>query len=130
MKKLALMLLLLLPTTAFAASTKPNPADFTLTVHVISSRFNCAGGCSQILETTTDTLPVELTRFSNTVLGVLAPVTTQPVYPSRYMFPRQITTPTISIAPTTCSCPTAPSAPTPSPASVSPPRIPSIRDTI
>jgi hypothetical protein len=73
MKKLALMLLLLLPTTAFAASTKPNPADFTLTVHVISSRFNCAGGCSQILETTTGTQPVELTRASNTVLGVLAP---------------------------------------------------------
>lgn len=74
MKKLALAFLLLLPTTLLAASSKPNPADFTITVHVVSSRWDCAapGGCSQILEATTDAQPVELTHSSNTVGGVLA----------------------------------------------------------
>jgi hypothetical protein len=75
MKKLALALLLLLPTTAFAASTKPNPADFTITVHVISSASGTGSNqigpyTTQVLETTIDSQPVELTSYY--IGGVLA----------------------------------------------------------
>ncbi len=75
MRKLAVALLLLLPSTAFAASTKPNPADFTLKVHVISSaalRGWSYGSVDnyQVLETVINNQPVQLQGYS---LGVLAP---------------------------------------------------------
>lgn len=74
MKKLALVLLLLLPATAFAAHPKPNPADFTLKVHVISSaalRGWSYGSVDnyQVLEAVIDNQPVQLQGYS---LGVLA----------------------------------------------------------
>lgn len=74
MKKLALAFLLLLSTTAFAATDKPNPADFPIKVHVItsSSRFQFDGSLTiaqQILETTVDGQPTEITGIS---MGVLA----------------------------------------------------------
>ena len=73
MKKLALALLLLFTPAAFAAE-KPNPADFTITIHVITSasRFQYDGTLTeilQILQTTIDNQPVELTGNS---MGVLA----------------------------------------------------------
>jgi hypothetical protein len=75
MKKLALALLLLLSTTAaFAATDKPDPAGFPVKVHVItsSSRPLYDGTLSlpqQILETTLNGQPTELTGIS---MGVLA----------------------------------------------------------
>lgn len=70
MKTLALALLLLLPSAAFAAPTKPNPADFTLKVHVISSasRQQWADGLWQVLETVINKQPVELQENSQGVL--------------------------------------------------------------
>jgi hypothetical protein len=73
MKKLALALLLLFTPAAFAAE-KPNPADFTITIHVTTSasRYQYDGNLTdflQILETTIDNQPVELTGNS---MGVLA----------------------------------------------------------
>lgn len=73
MKKLALALLLLFTPAALAAE-KPNPADFTITIHVITSasRWQNDGTLNdslQILETTIDNQPVELTGNS---MGVLA----------------------------------------------------------
>ncbi len=74
MKKLALALLLLLSATAFAATDKPNPADFPIKVHVItsSSRYQYNENLTvpqQILETTVDGQPTEITAIS---MGVLA----------------------------------------------------------
>ena len=65
MNKLTLALLLLLPATVFAAPTKPNPADFPIKVHVISteSRQQWSYGSMnsyQVLETVIDNQPVEL----------------------------------------------------------------------
>lgn len=75
MKKLALVLLLLLPATAFAAHPKPNPADFSLKVHVISSAarlFPTDNGSiyTQVLETVIDKQPVELQGYSQGVLAL------------------------------------------------------------
>ena len=73
MKRLALAVVLLMVSVARAAE-KPNPADFTVTVHVISSaaRGRYEGNLmsyTQVLETTIDNQPVELTGNS---MGVLA----------------------------------------------------------
>ena len=75
MKKLALTLLLVLPATIFAAATKPDPADFTITVHVISSSSGTGANAigpytTQVLEKTIDSQPVELTSYN--IGGVLA----------------------------------------------------------
>ena len=72
MKKLALALLLLLSTTAFAAADKPNSADFTAKVHVISSAFVQTGDnlYGQVLETTIDGQPVQLRGISAGVLAL------------------------------------------------------------
>jgi hypothetical protein len=73
MKKLALALLLLLPTTVFAATAKPTPADFTVTVHVVYSRFvfgETSNLGHQELETVIDGQQVELRSEAD--LGVLA----------------------------------------------------------
>ncbi len=75
MKALAVALLLLLPSAAFAAPTKPNAADFTLKVHVISSasRQQWADGLlwiHQVLETVIDKQPVELQTDSQGVLAL------------------------------------------------------------
>lgn len=75
MNKLALALCLLLPAAAFAASPKPNPADFTLKVHVISSaaRQQWEDGLLwpyQVLETVIDKEPVELQGNSQGVLAL------------------------------------------------------------
>ncbi len=70
MKKLALVLLLFLSASAFAATHKPNPADFTVKVHVISSSSPRALANYQVLETTVDDQPVELTGFSQGVLAL------------------------------------------------------------
>lgn len=67
MKKLALALLLLQPVAIFAVADKPNPADFPVKVHVISSEFTQPN--IQVLQTTVDGQPTELTGYS---LGVLA----------------------------------------------------------
>ena len=70
MKKFAL--LLILSATAFAATDKADPADFTVKVHVISSAFvqtsdNLYG---QVLETTIDGQPVQLRGISAGVLAL------------------------------------------------------------
>ncbi len=73
MKKLALAALLLLPATIFAASTKPNRADFPLTVHVVSSAWHVgyANTASyQTLETVTDNQSVELQAGTTGVLAL------------------------------------------------------------
>jgi hypothetical protein len=70
MKELALALLLLPPTALFAASTKPNPADFPITIHVVYSRsVSSSGGTQQQIDAVVDGKQVELTANS---LGVLA----------------------------------------------------------
>ena len=65
MKKLALVFLMLQTAFLLAAPDKPNPADFTVTVHVVSSgsQIYCVSGlCGayQLLETVIDNQPVEL----------------------------------------------------------------------
>jgi hypothetical protein len=65
MKKLALVFLLLQPAFLLAAPDKPNPADFTVKVHVVSSGSQIYGDISsciayQLLETVIDNQPVEL----------------------------------------------------------------------
>ena len=65
MKKLALVFLMLQTAFLLAAPDKPNPADFTVTVHVVSSgsQIYCDSGlCGayQLLETVIDNQPVEL----------------------------------------------------------------------
>jgi len=72
MKRLALAVLLM-QTTFLLGATKPNPADYTITVHVIGSQ----GGSSvsyQHLEVIIDGQSLELqgTGYSNTRTGVLA----------------------------------------------------------
>ena len=75
MRKLIFALLLLLPTTfLYAAKPQPNPADYTITVHVVFSRSadSYAGGLYftyQDLETVINGQHVEL-RTTNS--GVLA----------------------------------------------------------
>lgn len=75
MRKLVLALLLLLPTTfLYAAKPQPNPADYTITVHVVHSRStnSYAGGLYytfQDLETVINGQQIEL-RTTN--LGLLA----------------------------------------------------------
>ena len=68
MKKMALMLLLLQTTLLLAAADKPNPADFSVKVHVVFSRAVLVGSYQQI-EALIDGQRVELTGFS---LGYLA----------------------------------------------------------
>jgi len=75
MKKLAAALMLLLPVALMAAAAKPNPGDFTLTVHVISSGSGAGTSVmgrytTQVLETTIDSQPVQLTCYN--IGGVLA----------------------------------------------------------
>jgi len=82
MKKLALVFLLLQTGFLLAATdkpNKPNPADFTVKVHIVSSgsQFYCyAGTCSvyQHLETMIDGQPVELQQDYGqpTSSGILA----------------------------------------------------------
>lgn len=69
MKRLALIFLMLQTGFVLAATDKPkdkpNPADFTITVHVVSSgkQTDCVSGLcyvSQLLETVMDGQPVEL----------------------------------------------------------------------
>jgi hypothetical protein len=62
MKKLAFALLLLQPIALFAASGKPNAADFPITIHVVYSRSISSGGnsCQQI-EGVVDGKQIELT---------------------------------------------------------------------
>jgi hypothetical protein len=72
MRKLVLAVLLLAPLAAVAAD-KPNPADFTLTVHVISSASAIFGSgtdayATQVLETSIDGQPVQLRGYSGGVL--------------------------------------------------------------
>jgi hypothetical protein len=71
MKKLALALLMLVCVPALAAADKPSPADFTVKVHVISSAstFFRTNKAYQVLKTTVDGQPMELTGIS---MGVLA----------------------------------------------------------
>lgn len=65
MKKLALALLLTSPMLLSAAS-KVNPADYTITVHVLSS--HATGVQAQRLQTIVDGKQVELTGYSGGVL--------------------------------------------------------------
>jgi hypothetical protein len=74
MKKLALALLLLQTGLLLAATDKPNPADFTVKVHVVSSGWQSiygSNGYFQILETVIDNQPVEL-GYVETSAGILA----------------------------------------------------------
>ena len=94
MKKLALALLLLQPVALFAASGKPNPTDFPITVHVVYSRSIASGGnsCQQI-EAVVDGKQIELT--ANDLLpksrGVLAlgdyPARISPTYSPQTFHP-------------------------------------------
>ena len=75
MNKLALALLLILPATVSAAPSKPNPADFPLKVHIVSSAsrmYITENGSlyTQILETVIDQQPVELQGYSQGVLAL------------------------------------------------------------
>jgi hypothetical protein len=70
MKKLTLAFLLLQTSLLLGASDKPNPADFIVKVHVVSSAsLPYVVGGYQVLETVIDNQPVEL-RASNP--GLLA----------------------------------------------------------
>jgi hypothetical protein len=73
MKRLGFVFVLLFTTVFLAATDKPNPADFTVQVHVISSgSFEVCGGGSctnfQVLETVIDNQPVELQSGAGGVL--------------------------------------------------------------
>jgi hypothetical protein len=76
MKKMALMFLLLQTTLLLAAADKPNPADFPVKVHVVSSAATeiCggAGPCAyiQVLVTVIDSQPIELQGNSDGVLAL------------------------------------------------------------
>jgi len=72
MKTLAVALLLLQPIAVLASADKPNPADFPIKIHVISSSSQALNNVSyvQVLETTIDGQPTELTGNGG---GVLAP---------------------------------------------------------
>ena len=83
MKKLVLALLIMQTAFLLAApdkpKDKPNPADFTVKVHVLSSgsQTNCVSGLcyvSQLLETVIDNQPVELQGegIHDQPVGVLA----------------------------------------------------------
>ncbi len=74
MKRLTLATLLLIPAMALAAD-KPNPADFTIPVHVTSSAsgssFNGASSYSfQILEVVIDGKPLQLISYSDGLLSL------------------------------------------------------------
>lgn len=74
MKTLALTMLLLTPATLFAASNKPNPADYTVTVHVVSSQYVLSGIGSygyQQIDAIIDGQQVTLADFAKR--GVLLP---------------------------------------------------------
>jgi hypothetical protein len=68
MKKLALAFLLLQPAFLLAAPVKPNPADFTLTVHVVYSSTTLGGGV-QLLDVLIDGQQMKL--GCGTATGVL-----------------------------------------------------------
>jgi hypothetical protein len=75
MKRFALAFCLLPTLSLFAASDKANPADFTVKVHVVSSyvhryEFSGIANYDQVLETTIDNQPVELTGGSRGVLAL------------------------------------------------------------
>jgi hypothetical protein len=73
MKVLAIILLLLSPSALRAEKPKPNPADFTVTVHVVRSRIYPPGAYSiQHLDTIIDGMSAEL-QTSAPYYGVLAP---------------------------------------------------------
>jgi hypothetical protein len=69
MKKLALALLLLLPTAIFAQKAKPNPAAYPVTIHVVGSQ---GSGLSpyQHLEAIVDGKQVELQGAANGLLAL------------------------------------------------------------
>jgi hypothetical protein len=69
MKKLGLMFLLLQATVLLAASDKQNPADYTVKVYVVFSRYVTGGGYQQI-EALIDGERVELVGYSQGVLAL------------------------------------------------------------
>ena len=76
MRSLALVLLLSTPAALHAAANKDtNPADYPITVHVLSSasqvaEVNGAAYVSQVLEVVIDGQPMQLTGYSNGVLAL------------------------------------------------------------
>lgn len=68
----SLLLVVLLAAPIFLRATQPNPADFQIKVHVISSRLRNGSGPTmlQYLETSIDGQPVELRCFSDGVLAL------------------------------------------------------------
>lgn len=75
MKKLALVFLMLQTASLLAATDKPNPADFAVKVHIVSSASQQMGGDTrtfyvQVLETVIDNQPVELQGPSQGVLAL------------------------------------------------------------
>jgi hypothetical protein len=77
MKKVGFVFALLSTTLLWAASDKPNPADFTVKVHVVSSGSKEICGSAgvscrmfQVLETVIDGQPVQLEGFSEGVLAL------------------------------------------------------------
>ena len=92
MKKMALMFLLLQTTLLLAAADKPNPADFPVKVHVVSSAAtNCGSACAyiQVLVTVIDSQPIELQGNSD---GVARLAITRPASLLRYMHGTSIQT--------------------------------------
>ena len=94
MKKIALLFLMLQTSLALAASDKPNPADFTVKVHVISSGtlwFGASTAYVQVLETVIDNQAVELRATNSDGLLALGDyparllaVWQQPKHPNSY----------------------------------------------
>ena len=69
MRKLLFTLLLLPATAMFAAKPNPNPADYTITVHVVGSANRSA---VQHLEVVIDGQPMELVSVNGVYGGLLA----------------------------------------------------------
>jgi hypothetical protein len=76
MKNPALAILLLAPTTVFAATTKPNPADYPVRVHVVGSQ-GSGLGTYQHVEAIIDGKQVELQAATRGLL-VLGDYQAQP----------------------------------------------------
>jgi hypothetical protein len=74
MKKLALALLLLLPTTILAEKPSTNPADYPIIVHVVCSHYNNSAPLQifQLLDVVIDGQQMELQSEGNSGVGVLA----------------------------------------------------------
>jgi len=95
MKKFALALLLLQTAVVFAATDKPNPADFSVTVHVVSSASLLGGAGTntfdyQVIEVVIGNETLQLRSGSEGVLALgdyQARVSTSvhgPKYPNTY----------------------------------------------